>query len=64
MRIEDPVEIWTHPVEVVSLSEEGFEKNYESTMFMPLWFVDLKDGKKSFQIEIHINGLRNNNHIQ
>jgi len=64
MSIEDPLEIWTHPVEVVSLSEEGFEKNYESTMFMPLWFVDLKDGKKSFQIEIHINGLRNNNHIQ
>ncbi|MCS7281139.1 MAG: DUF1926 domain-containing protein [Desulfobacterota bacterium] len=63
MRMEKPQEIWTHPVEVVSLSEEGFERNYQSTMFMPLWHVDLKEGVAGFQIELEINGLSHNNHV-
>ncbi len=32
-----PQRLWTFPVEVVSLSEEGFERNYQSTMIMPVW---------------------------
>ncbi len=64
LRMDDPYEIWTHPVEVVSLSEGGFERNYQSTMVMPLWIVDLKEGKKNFQIQIQINGLGDNNNVQ
>ncbi|MCX7858189.1 MAG: DUF1926 domain-containing protein [Deltaproteobacteria bacterium] len=64
MVMDEPKEIWTHPVEVVSLSEEGFERNYQSTMLMPLWEIDLKDGEKSFQIELKINGLCYNNDLQ
>lgn len=64
IKMDDPDEIWTHPVEVVSLSEEGFERNYQSTMFMPLWRIDLKNGRKTFQIQIEINGFSYNNHVQ
>jgi len=50
-----PQEIWTFPVEVVSLSEEGFERNYQSTMIMPIWPVDLTQGPKEIRITL---GLR------
>lgn len=40
----DPLSLWTFPVEVVSLSEQGFERNYQSTMIMPLYRVDLTRG--------------------
>lgn len=50
-----PQEVWTFPVEVVSLSEQGFERNYQSTMIMPIWSVDLTQGPKEIRITL---GLR------
>jgi len=50
-----PQEIWTFPVEVVSLSERGFERNYQSTMIMPIWPVDVAQGPKEIKITL---GLR------
>ncbi len=49
-----PEEIWTFPVEVVSLSEQGFERNYQSTMIMPIWTVDLCQGPKEIHIKLRL----------
>ncbi|OPX93432.1 MAG: Alpha-amylase 1 [Syntrophorhabdus sp. PtaB.Bin006] len=61
---DEPLSIWTFPVEVVSLSETGFERNYQSTMCMPIWKVDLTDGSKSIRMKLHVNGIGSNNHLQ
>jgi hypothetical protein len=50
-----PREIWTFPVEVVSLSEQGFERNYQSTMIMPIWPVDLSQGSKEIRIKLRLH---------
>ena len=49
-----PQEIWTFPVEVVSLSEQGFERNYQSTMIMPIWPVDLSRGPREIEIRLRL----------
>jgi len=36
--------LWRFPIETVSMSEEGFEKIYQSTVFMPLWNITLEPG--------------------
>ncbi|HNT68499.1 MAG TPA: DUF1926 domain-containing protein [Syntrophorhabdaceae bacterium] len=48
-----PAEIWTFPVEVVSLSENGFERNYQSTMVMPVWPVELSEGPWNMSIRLN-----------
>ena len=53
-----PQEIWTFPVEVVSLSEQGFERNYQSTMIMPIWPVDLTQGPKEIHIKLSLKQTR------
>jgi len=49
-----PAGIWTFPVEIVSLSENGFERNYQSTMVMPVWAVDLSGGSWRMSMKLHI----------
>ena len=44
LEFDQPLSLWTFPVEVVSLSETGFECNYQSTMCMPIWEIDLSGG--------------------
>ena len=51
---DTPREIWTFPVEVVSLSEQGFERNYQSTMIMPIWPVDLTQGPREIRIKLRL----------
>lgn len=60
---DQPISIWTFPVEVVSLSETGFERNYQSTMCMPLWDIDLKDGPRTIHIKLILNGLSSHNDL-
>jgi hypothetical protein len=50
--VDAPSFVWTHPVEVVSLSEHGFERNYQSTMLMPVWEIDLTAGPGNIQIKL------------
>ncbi len=52
-----PQEMWTFPVEVVSLSESGFEKNYQSTMIMPLWALDLRSGPQRLSVTIRLQQI-------
>ncbi|MCX8022991.1 MAG: DUF1926 domain-containing protein [Syntrophorhabdaceae bacterium] len=53
----EQVEVWTHPVEVVSLSEYGFERNYQSTMVLPIWPIDLKEGERPFKIRLGLTKI-------
>jgi 4-alpha-glucanotransferase len=55
LEFDDPSAIWTHPVEVISLSESGFERNYQSTMFMPVWNIDLSKGPQKIMIKLQLN---------
>jgi len=57
---DSPAEIWTFPVEVVSLSENGFERNYQSTMVMPVWPVELSGGSWSMSMKLHIKQVHGN----
>jgi len=52
-----PYEIWTFPVEVVSLSEDGFERNYQNTLVMPLWFLDFTQGITHITITLQIETI-------
>ncbi len=51
----EPAEFWTFPVEVVSLSENGFERNYQSTMIMPVWQVNLAGGAKHIHFSVRLD---------
>ncbi|HQG50095.1 MAG TPA: DUF1926 domain-containing protein [Syntrophorhabdaceae bacterium] len=54
VEFDDASFVWTHPVEVVSLSEQGFERNYQNTMLMPAWRIDLSNGLKNIRIRLII----------
>jgi hypothetical protein len=64
IEFDRPISIWTFPVEVVSLSETGFERNYQSTMCMPVWEVDLTDGPRKIHIKLVVNGISSHNDVQ
>jgi 4-alpha-glucanotransferase len=58
-----PAEIWTFPVEIVSLSENGFERNYQSTMVMPVWSMDLRSGPKRLGMRLELHGIGHHNDL-
>ncbi len=35
------IELWSHPLETVSASEAGFERNYQQTVLLPRWPIRL-----------------------
>ena len=54
LELEEAVELWTFPVEVVSLSENGFERNYQSTMIMPVYPLDLTGGPREIHLRLRL----------
>ena len=40
-----PARLWSFPIETVSLSESGLEKNYQSTVIFPNWHLELPPGE-------------------
>jgi len=42
LKTEKPATLWRFPILTVSLSESGFEKNYQSTVLFPNWKLNLK----------------------
>ncbi len=36
-------DLWSYPLETISASESGFERNYQQTVILPYWPVNLKD---------------------
>ena len=51
---DTPSFVWTHPVDVVSLSEHGLERNYQSTMLMPVWEIYLAAGPRNVHIRLQL----------
>lgn len=50
--------LWIYPVETISQSEEGFERTYQGTSFLPLWQLSLKPKEEwETNIKIDINTL-------
>ncbi len=41
----EPAILWRFPIETVSLSEGGLEKNYQNTCLVPLWLINGKNSK-------------------
>jgi alpha-amylase len=58
LEFSEAAELWTFPVEVVSLSENGFERNYQSTMVMPVWHVDLAGGPRNISLKVRMDKAR------
>jgi alpha-amylase len=45
LRWDRPATLWRLPVETVSLSEDGFERIYQSSCLLPHWTVALDPGE-------------------
>ena len=54
LELDQPAALWSFPVEVVSLSESGFERNYQSTMVMPVWEMGPLKGVRNLRIDLRI----------
>ncbi len=50
------VKLWWFPIETVSLSEGGVERNYQNTCVVPLWTISGADNHFNFNIEMEIMG--------
>lgn len=46
LSFDRPTNVWTCPVETVSISEEGFERIYQSSCMMPVWDIEVPAGGK------------------
>ncbi len=44
--------------------ETGFERNYQSTMCMPVWDIDLTSGPRDIHVKLFVNGLNSHNDVQ
>jgi alpha-amylase len=55
MGFSQPVELWTFPLETVSLSEAGFERTYQGTVVLPIFRAAMKAGKsRDFKITLKV----------
>jgi alpha-amylase len=55
MSLSSKNEIWTFPLETVSLSESGFEKTYQGTVAVVLKKLDLKaEASETFEINVEV----------
>ena len=58
VRTKNPAEYFRFPIETVSLSEDGFEKVYQSSVVIPFISVRLEPGeKRELQFEMEIERL-------
>jgi alpha-amylase len=46
LMFDRPTDVWTCPVETVSLSEGGFERIYQSSCICPVWDIEIPAGGK------------------
>lgn len=53
VEVEPAASVWTWPVETVSLSEDGFERNYQGTCILHHWPLVLEEGgMREFRFEV------------
>ncbi|MEK6680526.1 MAG: alpha-amylase/4-alpha-glucanotransferase domain-containing protein [Nitrospirota bacterium] len=49
--------LWVYPVETVSQSEDGFERTYQGTAFLPIWRLNLKPQEEwDMNISLNVKG--------
>lgn len=46
LALDRPAALWRFPIETISISESGFEKNYQSSVLFPNWKISLQPGEK------------------
>lgn len=46
MSLSRPAFLWQFPLETVTLSEDGFERGYQGTVFLHLWHVQLEPNER------------------
>ncbi|OGC11140.1 hypothetical protein A3K48_01235 [candidate division WOR-1 bacterium RIFOXYA12_FULL_52_29] len=46
LALDRPAALWRFPIETVSISESGFEKTFQSSLFFPNWKISLHPGQK------------------
>lgn len=51
LQFDRPATVWRHPVETISLSEEGFERVYQQSCIFPHWKISLKPNE-SWRVNI------------
>jgi len=49
-----PATLWWFPIETVSLSEGGLERNYQNTCVIPVWTINGMDGHFNIKIEMEV----------
>ncbi|MBI5406922.1 MAG: DUF1926 domain-containing protein [Nitrospirae bacterium] len=50
--------LWRYPVETISQSESGFEREYQSSVLIPHWRFNLEEGREwSVQITLTLRGI-------
>lgn len=49
--VSKKADVWWYPIETVSLSEDGFEANYQGTAILNSWLISLPKGK-SWQVAL------------
>ena len=51
--LDKPAKLWSYPLETISASEEGFERNYQQTVLLPCWPIKLIDSwQVKFTLEV------------
>ena len=59
-KLSESCDVFVYPLETVSNSENGYEKTYQGTSFVPLLKCALPEGEtKKFSVEIKINYNKN-----
>ncbi len=51
LRFKEPATVWRYPVKTVNMSEDGFERVYQSSVVLPVWPLDLPAGER-FRLEL------------
>ena len=51
LKLDQPCQLWRFPIYTVSLSEEGFEKVYQSSVLFPNWKLSLEP-QETWEVKI------------
>jgi alpha-amylase len=55
LKFNKPARLFAFPIKTISQSESGFEKVYQSSAVIPMWWIDLKGGESnSFEIVMDV----------
>ena len=47
LKFDKTASVFAYPINTISQSESGFEKVYQSSAVIPVWWIDLKKGESA-----------------